>query len=113
MTKYIGGFMLELNKIYLGDCLEIIKDIESCSIDLIIADSPYFEICGEFDYVWKTADEYIKWCKTWILECKKILKPTGSFYIWGKVGHGKGMCFPKLATWIEDNNDFIEKLDIP
>ena len=33
--------MLELNKIYCGDCLELIKKIPEKSIDLIIADPPY------------------------------------------------------------------------
>lgn len=33
--------MFEQNKIYLGDCLEIMKEIESNSIDLSIIDPPY------------------------------------------------------------------------
>ncbi len=38
--------MLEVNKIYQGDCLEIIKDIPDKSIDLILTDPPYgINIC--------------------------------------------------------------------
>ena len=33
--------MLELNKIYNGDCLELIKEIPDGSIDLICTDPPY------------------------------------------------------------------------
>jgi len=33
--------MLELNKIHQGDCLEVMKDIDSESIDLVITDPPY------------------------------------------------------------------------
>jgi len=33
--------MLELNKIYCADCLELMKDIEDNSIDLIITSPPY------------------------------------------------------------------------
>lgn len=33
--------MLEENKIYLGDCLEVMKKIDDKSIDLIITDPPY------------------------------------------------------------------------
>jgi site-specific DNA-methyltransferase (adenine-specific) len=33
--------MLEINKIYLGDCLEVMKDIDDKSIDLVITDPPY------------------------------------------------------------------------
>lgn len=34
--------MLELNKIYQGDCLEVMKEIEDGSIDLVITSPPYF-----------------------------------------------------------------------
>lgn len=34
--------MLELNKIHLGDCLELMKRLESGSIDLIVTSPPYF-----------------------------------------------------------------------
>lgn len=33
--------MLELNKIYLGDCLSVMKDIDDESIDMILCDLPY------------------------------------------------------------------------
>jgi len=33
--------MLEINKIHCGDCLELMKEIESNSIDCIITDPPY------------------------------------------------------------------------
>lgn len=32
---------MQSNKIYCGDCIELMKEIESDSIDLIIADPPY------------------------------------------------------------------------
>lgn len=32
---------MELNKIYLGDCMELIKEIPDKSIDLIVTDPPY------------------------------------------------------------------------
>jgi len=33
--------MIEINKIYCGDCIEIMKEIPDGSIDLIVADPPY------------------------------------------------------------------------
>lgn len=77
----------------------------SC-IDLIIADPPYFEIYGEFDYKWGCIDEYISWCKTWLSETNRILKNTGSLYMWGKLGYGKGFALMKIADWIENENLF-------
>lgn len=34
--------MLEFNKIYLGDCLKLLKQIDDHSIDLVLTDPPYF-----------------------------------------------------------------------
>ena len=31
---------MELNKVYLGDCLEVMKDIPDKSIDMILCDLP-------------------------------------------------------------------------
>lgn len=38
--------MLEVNKIHLGDCYELIKQIPDNSIDLILTDPPYDFHCG-------------------------------------------------------------------
>ncbi len=98
--------MFEYKNIFCGDCLEYIKTFPNDSVDLIIADPPYFQIKGEFDFIWKDLDEYLDWSKKWILECKRILKPTGSFYLWGKIGYGKGFALFQLAYWIEENSIF-------
>lgn len=67
-----------------GDCLEVMKDIPNDSIDLIIADPPYFKVIGEkWDYMWRTEDEYIEWSKNWIIESSRVLRKGGSFYLFG------------------------------
>ena len=98
--------MIELNKIYNQDCIEFIKTLPNNSVDLIIADPPYYKICGEFDFIWKDVNEYIEWCKKWILECSRILKNTGSFYLWGAIGYNNGYPLPKLVIWIEEEKIF-------
>lgn len=99
--------MLPLNDIYNEDCLITMKKIEDKTIDLIIADPPYFEIYGEFDFVWQNQEDYLTWCKKWIIECKRILKNTGTIYIWGKIGFGKGYSLFKLCDWIEEQKLFL------
>lgn len=94
------------NYIYIGDCIELLKKLPAKSVDLIIADPPYFKIKGEFDFKWKTVEEYIEWNKTWIKECNRILKGTGSFYLWGAIGYNRGYALPRLAQWIEEENLF-------
>ncbi|RDU65991.1 adenine-specific DNA-methyltransferase [Helicobacter didelphidarum] len=66
----------------LGDSLEILKNIESQSVDLIFADPPY-GIGKDFGVSkdnWENAREYLEWCKIWIDECMRILKQNGTMY---------------------------------
>ena len=43
--------MLEIDKIYLGDCLELMQDIPDKSIDCIICDLPYGTTACKWDIV--------------------------------------------------------------
>jgi len=65
-----------------GDCLTEMKKIPDKSIDLIITSPPYN--CG-IDYgVYKDNlkwDKYLEWCKNWLLEIQRLLKPDGRFAI--------------------------------
>jgi len=66
------------------DVLEGLKQIETASQDLIIADPPYYKAINEkWDKQWKTEQQYLDWCKLWFDECVRTLKPTGSFYCYG------------------------------
>lgn len=73
-----------LDSILNVNCLDGFKGIEDESIDLIIADPPYFKVIGEkWDYAWRTEAEYIDWCRTWFVEVDRCLRKGGSFYIFG------------------------------
>ena len=48
--------MLKMNKIYLGDCLEVSNDIESGSVDLVLTDLPFGTIKG-VPKNWKPANK--------------------------------------------------------
>ena len=50
---------------------------------LIIADPPYFEVKGEFDFIWSSFDEYLKDVEKWAIECKRILKDNGTLFWYG------------------------------
>jgi site-specific DNA-methyltransferase (adenine-specific) len=97
---------MEINKIYNESCIETLSKLKTNSIDLIIADPPYFEICGEFDYVWKTVEDYIEWSKIWLKECRRVLNPSGSLFLWGAIGFNKGFALPRIAYWMEQKELF-------
>ncbi len=58
--------MLELNKVYCGDCLELMKEIDDKSIDMILCDLPYgttackWDVIIPFDLLWKQYERIIK-----------------------------------------------------
>ena len=71
-------------EIYNADCIEGMKKLEDNSVDIIICDPPY-NIGKDFgnDSDRQDMDVYLKWCDTWIKECIRILKPSGTLYIYG------------------------------
>lgn len=69
-------------KILLGEATEKLKDLQSESVDLIIADPPYNlnkDYGNKSDS--KSFDEYINFTKDWTKEATRILKPTGTIYV--------------------------------
>lgn len=98
-----------MKKIINQSCIDVLKEIDSESIDLIIADPPYFQVCGDFDFgVWDSRADYLNWCREWLNESKRVLKNTGTMILWGGVGE-KEMNIARLAIMIEDENIFIRK----
>ena len=86
------------SKIVNGDCLQELKKIPDKSFDLIFADPPYNMQIGEtlrrpdaskvkgVDDRWdqfKSFKHYDDFCKSWLTECKRILKDNGSIWVIG------------------------------
>jgi site-specific DNA-methyltransferase (adenine-specific) len=73
---------METNKVYLGDCIEIMKRWPDSSIDLVFADPP-FNIGLKYDNYNDNQkyEDYYNWSEKWIKETYRILKKTGSIYI--------------------------------
>lgn len=65
-----------------GDSLELFKSIKSNTVDLIVADPPYNlnkDYGNKSDS--RSFDDYIQFTKDWTAEAKRVLKPTGTIYI--------------------------------
>lgn len=66
------------------DCLELLRSLPDESVDLIIADPPYFEIIGEkWDHQWSNETHYLEWCAEWTKGCERVLKQGAPLYVWG------------------------------
>lgn len=73
---------MKLNNVYNMDCIEGLKMIEDNSIDLIVTSPPY-NIGIDYDTYEdnKTWENYLEWCKEWLLECYRVLKDDGRICI--------------------------------
>lgn len=84
MEKTEVKLNVEINKIYNLDCNEFLKHVESESVDSCVTDPPYWGVVDEeWDNQWKNIDEYKNWCESWISEVARVLKKSGSFFIFG------------------------------
>lgn len=70
------------NKIILGDCLEIMKNIPDDSVDMAFADPP-FNLKKKYNHYedTKEKEEYLDWCNKWLSEMVRITKPSGSIFV--------------------------------
>ena len=72
---------MERNKVHLMNWLD--NTLPDKSVQLIIADPPYFEVKGEFDFIWSSFDEYLKDVEKWAKECERLLADNGTLFWWG------------------------------
>lgn len=71
-------------KLYQADCMDVLSQIPSNSVDMVFADPPFNLnklYPSEMDDNLKS-EKYLSWCDAWINECIRILKFNGSFFMW-------------------------------
>ncbi|MBO6259154.1 MAG: hypothetical protein J6M93_07470 [Succinivibrio sp.] len=69
-------------RIILGDAIELLEQIPSESVDLIVTDPPYnlrknYKVTKDD----MSFDEYLEFSRQWLTEAKRVLTPYGSIYI--------------------------------
>ena len=73
--------MIERNNIYHGDCLQVMREIPSHSVDLILADPPYGTLNkSNPDAQW---DKEVSLPSLWN-QYKRIIKPNGAILLFGQ-----------------------------
>ncbi len=116
------------DKIILGDCLKVLKKIPDQSVDLIFADPPYnlqikdnlkrpdlSKVNGVTDKwdQFRSFKDYDNFCLTWLKQCKRILKDTGTIWVIGSYHNifRIGYHLQNLDYWIL--NDVIWRKNNP
>jgi len=121
MKGYLEKRLLKMPDIKLinGDALEILKQLEAKSVNLIFADPPY-NLSGE-NYLtcksgkmvkcdkglWDQIENIHEFNKAWIEECIRVLKDDGTIWISGTLHNHPsiGVILKQLNLWII--NDII------
>jgi site-specific DNA-methyltransferase (adenine-specific) len=86
--------ILDLNKIYLGDCLEIMKNIPDKSIDVILCDLPYgstkcsWDVIIQFEPLWE--------------QYNRVIKDNGAIVLFGKEPFSSHLRLSNLKMWKYD-----------
>lgn len=84
--------VVQENRIIQGDSLEILKEINGKSVDLVYLDPPFFtqdkhslisktNLEYSFDDTWNDMNDYLHFMQERLFECKRVLKNTGSIFL--------------------------------
>ena len=65
-----------------ADCMDILPLIPDKSVQLIIIDPPYFEVKGDFDFVFENENKYLEFIEMVIVESKRVLTQNGSLFLY-------------------------------
>lgn len=122
---------MELNKIICGDTIEEMKKLPNECVDLIFSDPPYwmrvsgtlnrvegteFDGCDDdWDNQFETNEDYKEFTKKWVTECKRILKPNGSFWVIGGTQciYAIGAILQDLGFWFINDVIWYKKNPTP
>lgn len=68
------------NQIHLGDCLAVMSEMPSNSVDLVITSPPYGNL-RKHDYGGVDVADYVEWFVPRAVQILRVLKPSGSFVL--------------------------------
>ena len=92
--------MLETNKIYLGNCLNLMPEIKTGSIDMILCDLPYGTTACKWDTI-------IPFEPLWE-QYKRIIKPNGAIVLFGSEPFSSALRMSNIKNykydWIWEKN---------
>ena len=96
-----------INKVSTSDCFRYLRKLENECVDLAVIDPPYNLKKATWD-TFKSEEEFLEFTFRWMTEIIRILKPTGSFYIFNtpyNCAHfltflvDQGLQFRNWITW--------------
>ena len=121
---------LPLDRILLGDCVELLHSLPEKSIDLIFADPPYnLQLSQELwrpnltkvdavDEAWDqfpSFREYDDFTRRWLSACRRVLKDTGTIWVIGSYHniYRVGSILQDLGFWILNDIIWVKTNPMP
>lgn len=121
---------LYLNRIILGDCIEVLESLPQGSVDLVFADPPYnLQLQHELyrpnhtrvngvDDPWdqfESFESYDKFTRLWLEACRKVLKDSGTIWVIGSYHniYRVGTLLQDLGYWILNDVVWIKTNPMP
>ncbi|MBE2184158.1 MAG: site-specific DNA-methyltransferase [Anaerolineae bacterium] len=116
-AQSISESSLQIDHIYQGDCLEILRGLPDASVDLVFADPPYnlqlqnmllrpnnSRVDAVDDHWDQFADfaAYDAFTRAWLGECRRVLKDSGALWVIGSYHNifRVGAILQDLGYWI-------------
>lgn len=77
-------FTSRMGMLYHGDLLDMLPFIRSESVNTVFTDPPFnlSKMYGKRVNDSRSDAEYISWCKEWLDQCVRVLKPGGAIFIY-------------------------------
>ena len=121
---------LLIDTILQGDCIEILRTLPDCSVDVIFADPPYnMQLRGELwrpnqtlvdavDDHWDQFDSfaaYDAFTRAWLSECRRVLKDNGTIFVIGSYHNifRVGTAIQDLGFWILNDLLWVKSNPMP
>lgn len=121
-----------LNKILIGDCVDVMRKLPDASVDAVFADSPYNLQLGSktlyrpedqtaaravrdsWDF-FGSNKEYDDFTRAWLTECKRVLKPDGAMWVIGSYHNifRLGAILQDLGFWILNDIVWVKTNPMP
>ena len=74
----------DLGALFQGDCLDVMRSLDSEGVDLIFADPPFNlgKLYGSHYKDTMAEAQYVDWSQAWIKEGLRLLRPGGAFFLY-------------------------------
>ncbi|MGB6232271.1 MAG: site-specific DNA-methyltransferase [Candidatus Acidiferrales bacterium] len=78
------SYSTALGALFAKDCLKALPNFRDCVVDTVFADPPFKvgKAYGDNTNDRLPEEQYLAWCKDWVQECVRVLRPGGSIFIY-------------------------------